>query len=120
MAQAVVILSTCPDQPSARRLAELLVTGRLAACVNIVPGIESIFWWDNKLDKSHELLLIVKTTRVQLAAVVRTIRREHPYDVPEVIALPVTGGSPPYLRWLAESVRPPRASTTRRRPTPSA
>ena len=106
MAGECVVYVTCPDRATATSLADALVTERLAACVNMVPGIDSVFWWEGRLDRAQEVLLIIKTTRRRLAALTKAVRQRHPYDVPEVIALPIQAGHPPYLAWVRQSVRP--------------
>lgn len=103
---AVVVLVTCPDRSSAKRLAEALVRGRLAACVNIVPGIRSVFRWKGRVDRASETLLLIKTPARAFQRLRRAILSLHPYDVPEIIAVPVMAGHPPYLAWVSESVSP--------------
>jgi len=105
MTRIVVVLVTCPTPAVGRRLARELVRLRLAACVNVLPGVESVFRWRGKVDRSREALLVIKTTRARFAALRRKVLSLHPYDLPEVIALPVAAGHPPYLRWVASSVR---------------
>jgi periplasmic divalent cation tolerance protein len=100
----LVVLVTCPNRAVARRIATALVTRRLSACVNLLPGIESTFRWKGKIERSAEVLLLIKTTRPRFGALARALERLHPYDVPEIIALPVTAGAAPYLRWVARSV----------------
>ena len=101
----VVVLVTCPTSTRAVGLAETLVKQRLAACVNILPSIRSVFRWQGKIDRAKELLLLIKTTQARFPALERAIRKLHPYDVPEVLALRVAKGFAPYLEWVAESVR---------------
>jgi len=103
-AKCVVVLVTCPNRAVARRIASVVVTKRLAACVNLLPGIESVFRWEGKIDRSREVLLLIKTTRRRFSSLAHALARLHPYDVPEVIALPVTAGVASYLRWVARSV----------------
>lgn len=98
-----LVLCTCPDEGSARRLSELLVQKKLAACVNIVNRIDSIFTWQGKIDSAQESLLLIKTTNTAYAALEQAIKQQHPYDVPEIIALPVELGSPDYLNWIREN-----------------
>ena len=105
-ADCIVVLVTCPTRALARRLARTLVTRRLAACVNVVPGVESTFQWQGKIDRCREVLLIIKTTPPRLAALRRAVLSLHPYDVPEVIALPLVDGHPPYLAWVRRAVSP--------------
>lgn len=99
---AVVVLSTAPDAEMALRLARGLVEPGLAACVNVVPGVRSIYRWEGKVQDDAELLLVVKTRRPLIQQVVERIRELHGYTCPEAIALPLVGGSVDYLRWLGE------------------
>ncbi len=103
-AEAVVILGTAPSEDEARALASDLVGSGLAACVNIVPGIRSIYRWQGRVEDAAEVLLIAKSTRSRSEAVVERLARLHSYDVPEVLVLPVLGGHAPYLEWIAASV----------------
>ena len=103
-----VVLVTCPPGRVARRLAEALISRRLAACVNIVPGMTSIFAWKGRVERARELLLVVKTTQGRFSALEQAVRKLHPYEVPEIISLPIRRGYPPYVRWIRESVRPGR------------
>ena len=106
MADAIrVVLVTCPNARSARRIAAELVTRRLAACVNVIPGVESVFWWRGKVEHAREALLVIKTPSRLTDRLRRAVLALHPYEVPEVIALPVTSGHPPYLRWVRASTR---------------
>lgn len=103
--EPVVVLITVPDEATARKIGKPLVEEELAACVNIVPGLRSIYRWEGKTCDDPELLLVVKTRRACFEALERRVRELHPYTVPEVIALPVVEGSAPYLDWLAASTR---------------
>ena len=102
--KAVVVLITCPTRRVAERLAQTLLRRRVAACVNLLPGLQSVFWWEGKIARAREVLLLIKTTPARVARLTRLVRLLHPYEVPEVIALPVTAGSATYLRWVRESV----------------
>ena len=102
---ALLVLSTCPREKAAE-LAELLVREGHCACVNVVDRVESFYFWEGKLNRDAESLLLLKTTRDRLAALTDGLLRAHPYEVPEVIALEVVGGNPKYLDWVAESSRP--------------
>jgi periplasmic divalent cation tolerance protein len=93
-------LCTCPDMAAATRLAESLVEAALAACVNILPGLTSVYRWEGKIAKDSEVLLMIKTTEQRVADVVAHIEREHPYDLPEVIAHPIVAGLDSYLEWV--------------------
>jgi periplasmic divalent cation tolerance protein len=97
---AVVVLVTCPSQQVGETLGNVLVRERLAACVNVVPGLISIYRWEGKLCRDAEVLLLIKTRRMRLPAVIRRVKALHPYSVPEVIALPLVGGSASYLSWV--------------------
>src|SRR5437868_11828044 len=96
---------TAPDLKTARKLAQTALRPKLAACVNIVPKIESHYWWQGKLERSSELLLVIKTTDSQVKALEAAILKAHPYDTAEFIALPIQSGSQRYLKWIADSVR---------------
>ena len=99
------VLVTCPSAVVGRRVAVALVKRRLAACVNVLPGVESIFWWQGRIDRAREVLLVIKTTRAHFAALRRAVIALHPYEVPEIIALPLVAGHAPYLRWVAASLQ---------------
>ena len=104
MQHFLLVLTTCSSQKEAREIARSLVARRLAACVNILTArVESIYQWKGRTESAKEFLLIAKTSRGRFSAVRREIERLHSYEVPEIIALPITAGSPKYLRWLAES-----------------
>ncbi len=100
-----LVLVTAPDLKVARRLAKAALQAHLAACVNLVPKIESHYWWQGKLEVGAEVLLVMKTTRPRLAALEKLILDSHPYDTPEIIVLPVSKGNERYLHWLADSVK---------------
>ncbi len=96
-----IVLVTAPDFKTARRLARLALDRRLIACANLVPRIESHYWWQGKVERSSEVLLVLKTTPSCLARLQRLIIAEHPYDTPEFLVLPINGGNRRYLNWLA-------------------
>jgi periplasmic divalent cation tolerance protein len=102
-----IVLSTCSSEDEARKIARHLVEQQLAACVNIVPQIESIYRWQDKVETSREWLLLIKTTKERFAALRDAIRELHSYDLPECAALTIEDGSPEYLEWLADSVSAP-------------
>lgn len=110
-----IVLVTAPDRKTARQLAKTALASRLAACANIVPRIESHYWWRGKLEISSEVLLLFKTARTKLAALEKMILARHPYDTPEFVVVPLTAGSRRYLGWLAESVRSPKPGAADRR-----
>jgi periplasmic divalent cation tolerance protein len=95
-----LVLSTCPDQAVADRLARLLLENNLTACVNVVPGLMSIYRWQGQIERSQEFLLLIKTVEDQYQAVETCIRKHHPYELPEIIAIPIEQGLPEYLRWI--------------------
>ena len=107
MQEALLILCTCPDEAVAARLARALVDGRLAACVNVLPGIRSIYRWQEKTEEENEVLLLIKTMTKQLAAVEAWLQANHPYDVPEIVALPARHVNRSYLEWLTSQVSAP-------------
>jgi periplasmic divalent cation tolerance protein len=100
----VICFSTCPDRESAARIAEALVRERLAACVNIVPGLQSVYRWQGAIERSDETLLLAKTTQDGIPALSARVAELHPYELPEVVAVEVAGGLSAYLDWVAEQV----------------
>lgn len=100
----VVVVSTFPSQDAAASVARTLVEERLAACVNIVPAIRSIYRWESAIHDEAEVLAIIKTTAERLVAMRERLVELHPYDVPEAIELPVAGGHAPYLAWVTGNV----------------
>jgi periplasmic divalent cation tolerance protein len=103
-ADFVVAMVTAPDLTTARALAKKSLEARAAACANILPAIESHYWWHGKIDQSAEILIVFKTTASQSAALRDIILANHPYETPEFITLPMASGSPAYLDWIVESV----------------
>ena len=104
-AKYVVVLVTAPDLRTARKLAKAALRARLVACVNLIPKIESHYWWQGRLEISTEVLLILKTTRTRLATLEKVILSRHPYDTPEFVVLPISGGNKRYLDWLTGSCK---------------
>lgn len=100
----IIILSTVGNTEEAEKIAEQLVHARLVACVNIVPSIRSIYWWNQSVQKDTEALMIMKTDREKFADVEKMIRSLHSYEVPEIISLPLDNGSQGYLKWLESSL----------------
>jgi periplasmic divalent cation tolerance protein len=100
-----VVLSTCPDRAVAEDIAGRLVAGRLAACVNILPGVRSIYEWQGKVENEAEVLMVIKTTADRYPELEAAIGEHHPYDVPEVLALDVSAGLPDYLQWMDQLLR---------------
>lgn len=99
-----VVLITTSSTSEAQAIGRALVEGRLAACVNIIPGVRSLFWWQGKVEEQEEALLLVKSRSELLPSVIEAVKRLHSYSVPEVVALSIPAGSPDYLAWIDESV----------------
>ena len=102
--EAIAVFMTAPNAEEAGRLAEMLVEKRLAACVQMLPGMESVYRWQGKIEREREVLLIVKTTQAKFEELEKEVRAIHSYDTPEIVAVPLTAGSHPYLTWLEDSV----------------
>jgi periplasmic divalent cation tolerance protein len=100
-----VVLVTAPDLKTARALARAALQARLIACANLVPKIESHYWWRGKIESAAEVLLILKTTKSKLAALEKLVLARHPYDTPEFLVLPLSAGNQRYLDWLAANCR---------------
>lgn len=100
MTDKIVVLSTCDSEEEAKRVAHHLVEQRLAACVNILPGVRSIYRWKGKIEDASEFVLVIKSSRALFPALRAELEKVHSYEIPEVIALPVLDGSEPYLNWL--------------------
>ncbi len=100
----LVVLVTVADGDQAHRIASELLSRRKAACVNIVPGVSSLFWWQGKLDSAQESILIIKTKASVLDELVALVRQLHSYEVPEIVALPIVGGNQDYLEWVGNEV----------------
>jgi periplasmic divalent cation tolerance protein len=98
----LVCFCTCPDTDSAQRIADALVEERLAACVNVLPGVRSVYRWKGAIECNDEVLLLVKTVAAQLDALCARITALHPHELPEVIAVEASGGLGAYLDWVAE------------------
>ena len=104
-ASVVVVLLTAPDPETAQRIAQALVEERLAACVNVLPGVRSIYRWQGAVEQASEVLLIAKTQADRSDALAARVRALHPYELPEVVVLPVSGGSEAYLGWVVAESR---------------
>ena len=101
----IVIFITASSEKEARRIAELLLEQRKAACINIVSGIDSKFWWKGKIDSSQEILLIIKTRASMFPQIIELVKTVHSYEVPEIIAIPIIGGNNDYLKWIDTEVK---------------
>jgi periplasmic divalent cation tolerance protein len=102
--EAIVVFMTAAGVEEAERLAAILVEKRLAACVQIMPEMESVYRWQGKVERQREVLLIAKTTRSKFEQLEKEVRAVHSYETPEIVAVPLTAGSGPYLEWLKTSV----------------
>ena len=101
----IVVFLTAANGEEATRLADLLIGAHLAACVQILPEMESVYRWQGKIERAPEILLLAKTTRAKFDELQREVRALHSYDTPEIIALPIVAGSASYLDWLIESTK---------------
>ena len=99
-----VVLTTTPSEEEARKIAHTLVGERLAACVNIIPKVESIYRWQDKVEETREYLLLIKTTESAFPHLQAKLKELHSYELPECVALAMTAGSPSYLKWIDDSV----------------
>ena len=104
-AKLALVLVTAPDLKTARKLAKSALQARLIACANLIPGVESHYWWQGQLESGKEVLLILKTSKSRLAALEKLVLAQHPYDTPEFLVLPPAAASKKYLAWLTASCR---------------
>jgi periplasmic divalent cation tolerance protein len=103
--EVLVVITTTPDKETAANLAQTLIRERLAACVQVLPNMTSFYRWKGELETSSEWLLLIKTTRERLSELIARIESEHPYEVPEVVALKTEGGAEKYLQWVREETK---------------
>ena len=101
----LLCFTTCPDADNARRIAHALVGEGLAACINLIPGLRSIFRWQDAIEETDEQLLLIKTTADAYPALQARLRELHPYELPELLAVEAADGLPAYLQWVADAVR---------------
>jgi len=99
----IIILTTLPDEVVARSLAQELIKSQMAACINIMPRMSSIYSWKGKIEEGQEHLLMIKTRTERYAAIEQAIRAQHPYELPEIIATPISHGLPEYMNWIDEN-----------------
>jgi len=99
-----LVICTCPDKNTASSIAENIVAQRLAACVNILPGVQSIYQWQGNVESAEEHLMLVKTHSDKFSALKNSIVSMHPYEVPEIIAVDINQGFPEYMNWLGSSI----------------
>jgi periplasmic divalent cation tolerance protein len=107
MTDVLLVVTNCPDEAVADRIALALVEQKLAACVNRLTPVDSIYRWQGKVERATEVPLLIKTTRERYGELEHAIRQLHPYEVPEIIALPIEFGHAPYLRWIGAQTTPP-------------
>lgn len=105
-----LVYTTFPDLPAAEAAAGDLLAARLVACANILPGMVSIYRWDGRVERAEEVVMVLKTTAAQAGAVVEAVRMRHPYDVPAILVLPVEGGLPAFLSWIAAEAAPDQSA----------
>lgn len=105
MSDAIVVFMTAPNADEARRIAKELVERQLAACVQILPEIESVYRWKGEVQRDKEILILAKTTAAQFDVLEKAVREMHSYDTPEIVAVPMAHVSEPYRAWLADNVR---------------
>jgi len=99
--EPLLVITNCPDEETANAIALALIEAKLAACVNILPRVQSIYRWQGVVESATEVPLLIKATADNYPALEAAIRQRHPYELPEIIALPITQGLPAYLNWLA-------------------
>lgn len=97
----ILVISTLPDREHAEKMAHFLIEQQLAACVNILPGATSVYRWQSKVESANETILLIKTTMARYPALEAAIKNQHPYELPEIIAVPISAGLPAYLEWVA-------------------
>ena len=100
----VVCMITMPDAEQGKELARKLLNEKLVACVNVIPAVTSLYWWEGKISEDPESLLILKTTQHKVEALIKAVKAHHPYSVPEVISMAIDQGNPDYLQWIDESL----------------
>ncbi|KAK9767424.1 hypothetical protein K7432_002823 [Basidiobolus ranarum] len=100
-----MIFVTCPGEEIAKRISRGLLTEKLVACINMIPKVTSMYWWDEEIEESTEVLLMIKTAQEKMNQVIQYVNDNHPYDVPEVISVKIDDGSREYLNWVADSVQ---------------
>jgi periplasmic divalent cation tolerance protein len=107
MSEPLIVLTNCPDVATAQRIARALVEQRLAACVNQLAPVQSIYRWEGAIEQAREVPLLIKTTRERYPELEAAIRTLHPYSVPEIVAVPIAAGYSAYLRWVGDETQPP-------------
>lgn len=105
MLKYIIVLTTALSKKEAEKISEILLKKKLCACVNIIEGVNSIFWWKGKLDKAKEKLLVIKTKKSFFKKIEKEILKNHSYDVPEIIAISIVAGNKNYLEWIDKSIK---------------
>lgn len=100
----IVVIITCPSKDNALKIKNVLLEKKLAACINIVNGVNSFFWWEGKIEEAKEVLMFIKTKKDVLKALITEVKKVHEYTIPEIIALPIIGGNKDYLDWIINSL----------------
>ncbi len=100
-----LVLCACPDEDTAVNIAENIVAQRLAACVNVLPSVYSVYQWQENVESAKENMLMIKTTTTKYPSLEKVIKSLHPYDIPEIIAIDITSGLPEYLKWIDSSIK---------------
>ncbi len=106
----IVVFVTAKDVTEAQKISEKLLNEKYAACVNVLEGVRSLFWWDGKVDRADEVLLIIKSQKKLFPKIIKAVKSVHSYSVPEIIALPIIDGQKDYLKWIKETTAPKRGS----------
>ncbi len=101
----IIVMITCFSKREALKIKKTLLKERKVACVNIIPKVDSFFWWKGKIDSAHEVLLLAKTKKNLFKKIVTLVKKIHKYEVPEIIALPIVEGNKDYLKWIGETVK---------------
>ena len=102
-----LVVITCPSRKDALKIKDLLLKSRLAACASILEGVDSFFWWQGRIDSASEAIILAKTSRAKFKELAARVAAIHPYDVPEIIAIPIIDGNKPYLDWIDDSLKSP-------------
>ncbi|MCH9696942.1 MAG: divalent-cation tolerance protein CutA [Gammaproteobacteria bacterium] len=102
----LLVICTCPSHEEAKKLSRLIISGHLAACVNLIHGVTSIYSWNETIAEDNEIILLIKTTRDSYSALEQAILNHHPYELPEIIAVDINDGNSNYLKWISECVKP--------------
>lgn len=107
----VVVYGTCPDMGCATQIANALIEARLAACVNMIPGMVSVYHWQGEVSRDDEVVIVIKTRLALADAVIANVKTNHPYETPSLMVLPVTAGNSDFLSWVAEETKPPASKS---------